>query len=197
MTHIISAPSKVGKEGSGREAYQNRPAVFFDRDGVLNLDTGYPHRPEEIILTDGAVKAIALARSLGYLTIVVTNQSGVARGLFGEAEVTRFNEALSRLLGGKPNESSIDKFYFCPYHPNAVVPNYRADHPDRKPRPGMIERAISDLEIDRSRSLLVGDKATDIEAANAAGIPGYLFCGGNLFAFLSPLLVSLPYETQP
>jgi len=179
------------REDAGTDAHRGLPAVFFDRDGVLNVDTGYPHRPEELRLVTGAPDAIALARSLGYLIVVVTNQSGVARGLFGEDDVARFNEALAgRLADGRPGAPTIDRFYACPYHPDAVVPAYRLDHPDRKPRPGMIERAIVDLGIDRSRSLLVGDKMTDIAAAEAAGIPGHLFPGGDLHAFLHPLLAS-------
>ncbi|MBB2169637.1 HAD family hydrolase [Gluconacetobacter aggeris] len=162
------------------------PAVFFDRDGVLNVDTGYPHRPENLTLLPGAGEAVALIRRRGYRAIVVTNQSGIARGLFGEKDVELFHARLVSALAKKGG--AIDAFYFCPYHPQAMIERYRCDHPDRKPNPGMIERAIADFAIDRSRSILIGDKNTDIEAALAAGIRGYLFTGGNLFDFVSSIL---------
>lgn len=127
-----------------------------------------------------------LQKKLGFLTIVVTNQSGVAKGLFGEDAVARFNARLSQELSVEGGE--IDAFYICPYHPAAHIDRYRCDHPDRKPNPGMMERAIIDFSISRSASLLVGDKITDIQAAEAAGIEGHLFSGSNLFAFLSPFL---------
>ncbi|MFT8802992.1 MULTISPECIES: D-glycero-alpha-D-manno-heptose-1,7-bisphosphate 7-phosphatase [Gluconobacter] len=177
-----------------RNKNSGQAAVFFDRDGVLNLDTGYPHLPDEIILVDGAAEAVAMAKRNGYLTIVVTNQSGVARGFFNEKDVDLFNYALARRLacyGG-----IIDRFYVCPYHPDASIEAYRSDHPDRKPHPGMIKRAMADFRIDPQYSFLVGDKITDLQAAEAAGIAGHLFSGGNLSSFLSPLLVSLPHGRQ-
>lgn len=164
---------------------EGRPAFFFDRDGVLNVDTGYPHKVEDLRLVENAAKAVAFVRSLGYLAVVVTNQSGVARGMFGEEDVARFHAELQQHLAAEGG--AIDAFYVCPYHPDAVVEQYRCDHPDRKPNPGMIERAIADFAIDRTRSILVGDKSTDIEAARAAGVRGYLFAGGNLHDFILSL----------
>ena len=175
------------------------PAIFFDRDGVLNVDMGYPHRPEQLVLIQGARQAVAKAKAMGYLVVVVTNQSGVARGLFGEPDVVRFNDRLNTELSSglslENHQQAIDAFYICPYHPEAVVSNYRVDHADRKPNPGMINRAVSDLSIDCTRSFLVGDKKSDIQAAEAAGIPGYLFRGGNLCAFLTPLLFDVRAST--
>ncbi|MBO1360628.1 HAD family hydrolase [Acetobacter sacchari] len=166
-----------------------RAAVFFDRDGVLNVDTGYPSVPEELVLIPGAAQAVMRAKACGYVTVVVTNQSGVARGLFDEAAVDRFNAHLADEVAREGGV--LDRFYVCPYHPDARVAAYRCNHPDRKPNPGMITRAASELNLDLSRSFLVGDKNTDVEAAAAAGIPGYLFSGDNLMSFLSPYLQPL------
>jgi len=172
-----------------------RPTLFLDRDGVLNVDTGYPHQPGDLVLIPGAACAVALAKTLGYLTVVVTNQSGVARGLFSEDDVARFNEHLAQALASEGGE--IDRFYVCPYHPDATIPAYRRDHRDRKPNPGMLERAISELAIDPTRSFLVGDKETDVMAASAAGISGYLFPGGDLHSFLTHILRARVEKIKP
>lgn len=147
---------------------------------------------EELTIVPGARRAVSEAKALGYHTVVVTNQSGVARGLFTEADVVRFNgwlnAELSKGLSLPTGKRAIDAFYICPYHPDATIKKYRVDHADRKPRPGMIERAMRDLPIQRAGSFLVGDKDSDIQAAEAAGIPGYLFKGENLYDFLFPFL---------
>lgn len=163
-----------------------RPAIFLDRDGVINKDTGYPYRQDDLFLIDGAGEAISLAKKHGYLTVVVTNQSGVARGFFTEQDVHKFHSYIQEKL--RNYNTSIDAFYFCPFHPEATCQAYRQDHPDRKPNPGMIERAIHELLIDRKRSFLIGDKFTDVQAAKAANITGYLFQENNLFYFLNSLL---------
>ncbi|RFD19457.1 HAD family hydrolase [Komagataeibacter melaceti] len=165
-----------------------KPAVFLDRDGVINVDTGYPHRIEELEFIAGAPEAIASINASGRLAVVVTNQSGIARGLYGEEQAHAFNNHIQDRL--REWNARIDAFYLCPYHPEATIARYRQDHPDRKPRPGMIERAIRDLDIDRGNSFLVGDRQTDVQAAQAAGMPGYLFTGPRLDAFIKPLLSS-------
>ncbi|GAB6968497.1 HAD family hydrolase [Komagataeibacter kakiaceti JCM 25156] len=163
-----------------------KSAVFLDRDGVINVDTGYPHRIDELEFIAGAPEAIARINASGRLAIVVTNQSGIARGLYEEADAHAFNTHIQDRL--RAWNARIDGFYLCPYHPDAIIERYRQDHPDRKPGPGMIERAIRDFHIDRNGSFLVGDRQTDIQAAQAAGIPGYLFTGARLDAFITPLL---------
>lgn len=162
------------------------PTVFLDRDGVINVDVGYPHRIEMFSFIPGAPEAIKLLNASGYQVIVVSNQSGVARGLFSEEAVRIFNQHITQRLA--PLGARIDAFYFCPYHPDAVVERYRIDHHERKPRPGMIERAARERNLDLTRSFLIGDHATDIQAATAAGIPGYLFKGDNLFSFLKRII---------
>jgi D-glycero-D-manno-heptose 1,7-bisphosphate phosphatase len=161
-------------------------AVFLDRDGVLNKDTGYPFRPEDMILVDGAPEAIAHLNRQGYLCVVVTNQSGVARGYFEESDVQNFHKAMGEAF--RREGADIAAFYYCPFHPQGSIEAYCVDHPDRKPRPGMIERAIADLGIERQGSFLIGDRQSDMDAASAAGLPGYLFKCGNLHDFI----VSLP-----
>ncbi|EHD13108.1 histidinol-phosphate phosphatase [Commensalibacter intestini A911] len=163
-----------------------KPCIFLDRDGVINVDTGYPHRKDELQLIDGAGNAIARMNQLGFLVIVVTNQSGVARGYFTEADVHQFHHYISEAL--TPYHAYIDDFYLCPYHPKSVIEAYRQDHIDRKPNPGMIDRACKEWPIDRERSFLIGDKDTDVKAAENAKIQGYLFNGGNLDGFVQSIL---------
>lgn len=163
-----------------------KPAIFFDRDGVINIDTNYPYRLEDLILVEGVEEAICQAKKLGFLTVVVTNQSGVARGFFTERDVQNFHRYIQEKL--KKYNTAIDAFYYCPYHPEAKIKKYRQDHPDRKPHPGMIEHAIHDLFIDRQHSFLIGDKSTDLQAAENANITGYLFKEKNLASFLNKII---------
>ena len=159
---------------------RRRPAVFFDRDGVLNRDSGYCHRVEDLEWIPGAVETIRRVNESGAFTFVVSNQAGIARGLFREADVDSFHAAMSAQLASAG--AHIDAFYFCPYHPDAVVAEWRhPDHPDRKPNPGMIERASAEWPIDMAASFLIGDKASDMEAARRAGIRGLSFTGGDLY----------------
>ena len=163
---------------------QPRPALFLDRDGVLNEDRGYVARWEDFHWIAGARQAVAAFNRAGWLVIVVTNQSGVGRGFYSEADMhalhARMAEDLAELGG------HIDAFYYAPHHPDAPLDAYRhPDPPDRKPNPGMILRALSDWPIDKAASVLVGDKPSDLEAALRAGIRGVLFPGGDLQRFLA------------
>jgi D-glycero-D-manno-heptose 1,7-bisphosphate phosphatase len=168
-------------------------AAFFDRDGVLNRDTGYAHRPEHIEWIAGAAEALASANAAGLLVVVVTNQSGVARGYYGEADVEALHAWMAAELAAQG--ARIDRFYHCPYHADAAVEAYRvADHPDRKPNPGMLLRAIADLAIDPARSFLIGDQASDLAAARAAGVASYLYGGGDLAALVRQAIAELSLE---
>jgi D-glycero-D-manno-heptose 1,7-bisphosphate phosphatase len=164
-------------------AKARRPAVIFDRDGVLNVDHGYVGQVERFEWVDGARRAVARLNAAGAAVVVATNQSGVARGYFSEGDVDAVHAAMQADLardGGR-----IDAFYVCPFHPDAVDASYaHPDHPDRKPNPGMVLRAIADLALDPEATVLVGDKESDLEAARRAGVRGLLFPGGNLEAFL-------------
>jgi len=155
-----------------------RPAAFLDRDGVINVDHGYVHTIDRVTWVEGAIAAIKLLNDLGYLVFVVTNQSGIARGRYNEAAV----EALHRWMAGQMAVAGarVDTFYFCPHHPEAVREDLRLVCDCRKPAPGMLLRAIAEWPVDRSESFLIGDRDTDVEAAQAAGIAGHLFDGGNL-----------------
>ena len=160
-----------------------RRAAFFDRDGVLIHDVGYPHREEQLTLMDGAAEAVRRLNRAGHLVVIVTNQSGVARGYFSEQQMHDFNDRLvSRLFS---EGARVDAVYACPFHENAADPVYfHPDHPDRKPNPGMLHRAAHDLPIDLSRSFLIGDRESDLEAARRAQVVPFLFTGGNLSSFL-------------
>ncbi len=163
------------------------PAVFLDRDGVLIEDTGYPHLEDHLRLIPGAAEAVRRLNTLGYLCVVVTNQSGVARGRFSEDQMKVFNALVVRKLAA--GGAVIGPVYACPFHAEARDERYRhPDHPDRKPNPGMILRAIADHGIDPAKSFLIGDQPSDLEAARRAGIPGFRFEGGNLDDFVRELL---------
>ena len=160
-----------------------RPALFLDRDGVLNEDRGYVHRWADFRWIAGAREAVAAFNRAGWLVIVVTNQSGVGRGLYTEAEMHALHAHMQSDL--RDLGAHIDTFYHAPQHPDAELAAYR--HPDpplRKPNPGMILQALADWPIDKARSVLVGDKPSDLEAAARAGVRGVLFEGGDLMGFL-------------
>jgi histidinol-phosphate phosphatase family protein len=163
-----------------------RPAAFLDRDGVLIEDTGYPHDPAAVRWIAGAPEAVARLNRDGFFVFVVTNQSGVARGLYPEAEV----HALHRWMAARLAEAGarVDAFEHCPHHPEAPLPAFRRDCRRRKPAPGMIEDLLRGWPVERAGSFLVGDKPSDLTAASAAGLPGHLFPGGDLAAFLDRVL---------
>ena len=161
-----------------------RPAIFLDRDGVLNEDQGYVHRWEDFRWIEGAREAVAAFNRAGWLVIVVTNQSGVGRGYYTEADMHALHARMVVELAEAG--ARIDAFYFCPQHPEAAEAAYRhPDPPDRKPNPGMILRAIAEWPIDPERSVLVGDKDSDMEAAQRAGVRALRFRGGDLAEFLA------------
>ena len=159
-----------------------RGAIFFDRDGTLNVDKDYLYKLEEFEWLEDAPQAIRWANEHGLLVIVVTNQSGVARGYFTEDDVQRLhswmNEDLARF------GAYIDAFYYCPHLPNGSVAAYARECDCRKPKPGLVERACVDFSIDREASLMVGDKPRDVECAENAGVRGILYEGGSLAALL-------------
>ena len=156
-----------------------RPGAFLDRDGVLIVDCGYPHRPDQLVLIPGAAEAVKRLNDAGFVTVIVTNQSGVARGLFSEETMHGFNALLVQRLAEAG--AHIDAVYACPFHAEAVDDRYRhPDHPNRKPNPGMLLKAVAEHDLDPARSLMIGDQPSDMEAARRAGVVGYRFEGGNL-----------------
>ncbi|MGB3273216.1 MAG: HAD-IIIA family hydrolase [Xanthobacteraceae bacterium] len=163
-----------------------RPAALLDRDGVLNVDHGYVHRIETLELMLGAARAVRRLNEAGYLVIVASNQSGIARGYYTLDDAHRFNAALRERLAEEG--ARIDAFYLAPYHPDGVVEPYARPHDDRKPGPGMLRRALAEWPVDAARSFLIGDKDSDLEAAQRAGLPGHLYRGGDLDVFVRDVL---------
>lgn len=167
-----------------------RPAVFFDRDNTLIVGSDYLGDPDDVVLMPGAADAISRARALGYATVVVSNQSGVARGMFAEADVRAVNARVEEYLREENPSAIIDRQEFCPFHPEGGVERYRKDSDLRKPKPGMITKAAELLALDLSRSWLIGDAPRDIEAGKAAGCRTILFQDRNLPA--SPAASATP-----
>ncbi len=191
----IGLPETLERARAELPIVRRRPAAFLDRDGVINVDVGYAHRPDQLAFVDGARSAIRKLNDAGLRVIVVTNQAGVARGYYPEAQVHVFHDAIQTELARVG--AYVDRFYHCPFHPEGILPEYRADHPDRKPRPGMILRALADQPIDRDRSFLIGDRQSDLDAAAGAGVSGVLFEGGSLERFVDRLLETMPRRTVP
>ncbi len=156
---------------AGAVGATGRPALFLDRDGVVVEEVHFLHRPEDVRLVPGAAEVMAEARRQGIPVILTTNQSGIARGLFGWGEFAATQSRLETLLAAE--WAAFDMVLACPFHPDGNPP-YRAEHPCRKPQPGMLLRAAERLGIDLAKSWAVGDRARDLEAARAAGCAGGL-----------------------
>ncbi len=147
-------------------------AVFLDRDGVINVEKEYLHRIGDFEFLPGVPQALRLLKEAGFLLIVVTNQSGVARGYYSLEDVDRLHRHLQDQLA--PYGAAVDGFYVCPHHPEHGAGDLTINCSCRKPLPGMIEKAVVDFQIDPARSYLVGDKLSDIEAGQAAGCRSFL-----------------------
>jgi len=163
-----------------------KPAAFLDRDGVLNRDNGFVWRREDFQWLPGAQSAVKRINDADYLAIVITNQAGVARGLYGEADVSNLHRWMNDELGR--DGAHIDAFYYCPHHPSEGQGAYRLVCDCRKPAPGMLLRAMREWPVDRPPSFMIGDKEIDVEAASAAGIKGLRFDGGDLDALVRSAL---------
>ena len=137
-------------------------AIFLDRDDTLIEDPGYINDPEQVKLLDGVPEALIQLKNLGYKLIVVTNQSAVAHGIVTEKVLDEIHERLKQLLADK--NAFLDRIYYCPYHPEGVVPKYCKESNSRKPSPGMLLKAADEMDIDLSRSWCVGKRNRDIEA---------------------------------
>ena len=143
-------------------------ALFLDRDGVINVDSGYVHRPEDFHYVDGIFDIAREARRLGYRLVVITNQAGIARGYYTEKRFLELTDWMCERF--VKEQAPIDRVYFSPYHPTEGVGIYKLDHISRKPHPGMILQAQRELDIDLGGSILIGDKYSDIQAGLAAGV---------------------------
>ena len=145
-----------------------RPALFLDRDGVINQDIGYLHRAEDCRFIDGIFDLVAAANLAGHAVVVVTNQAGIARGYYSEAEFLAFSGWMLDRFGERG--ARIDRIYHCPHHPEAGQGPLGIACACRKPAPGMILSAATDLDLDLAASTLIGDSEKDLEAAAHAGV---------------------------
>lgn len=167
-------------------------AIFLDRDGVLNLDSGYVFRTADLKVLPGVPEALQELKTRNFLLIVITNQSSVARGLCSERDVDTFNSALAAEIE-KMGGPAIDAFYVCPHHPKGSVTQYAIHCHCRKPAPGLIERAVRDFGIDAARSWMIGDKDSDAACGRNAGVRPILVDSGKyaLSDDLTPRVASL------
>lgn len=145
-----------------------RPALFLDRDGVINIEKNYVHRVEDFEFVAGIFDLCRAATGRGMALVVITNQAGIGRGYYSEAQFHALTDWMKGRFAGEG--VPIEAVYFCPNHPEHGVGDYRNESFDRKPNPGMILRARDDLGLDLSRSILIGDKESDIAAGKAAGV---------------------------
>ena len=191
----IGVPDDLEGAQTELPARLRRRALFLDRDGVINHNHGYVGTQDRFDFMDGALEAIAAATRAGWHVFVVTNQSGIARGLYDEAAFDTLMRWLSdRVLAAG---GTIDDMRYCPYHPDATVDAYRRDSDWRKPAPGMILDLLTRWELDPAQCVLVGDQLSDLAAACAAGVPGVLFHGGDLRDTVLPLLASPRPHSPP
>lgn len=143
-------------------------ALFLDRDGTININKGYVYKPIDFVFIDGIIDAIREFNQAGYIVIVASNQSGIARGYYSEEDVILLHKYVDTLL--LERNAHIDRWYYCPHHPVFGIGKYKVDCNCRKPKTGMLEKAIDDFNIDVTRSIMVGDKPSDIECGERMGI---------------------------
>ena len=163
----------------------HKSALFLERDGVINVDRGYVHRADQFEFVPAIFElARFAANELRWPLVVVSNQSGIGRGFFGEDSYQELTRWMCERFAAEG--APIARVYHCPYHPEHGVGAYRLDHPWRKPKPGMIRQAAADLDLDLARSVLIGDRASDVEASAAAGIGFCILVGASLRATGAP-----------
>ena len=177
----------------------SQPALFLDRDGVINVDHGYVHKPEDVEFVDGIFELVAAAKRAGYLVVVVTNQAGIGRGYYSEDDFHALMDWMKARFVERGGQ--VDAVYFCPYHPEHGIGEYRRESDCRKPAPGMLLQAARDLDIDLASSIFVGDKPSDMAAGRAAGVGTVLqlgkgecdTAGANLCVPIQQLREAIPY----
>jgi D-glycero-D-manno-heptose 1,7-bisphosphate phosphatase len=177
----------------------SRRALFLDRDGVINVDHGYVHIQDAVDFVDGIFELVAAAKQLGYLVVVVTNQAGIGRGYYTEVHFHALMEWMKAQFVER--QGKIDAVYFCPYHSEHGIGEYRRESEFRKPAPGMLLQAQRELNIDMERSIFIGDTLTDIIAGRAAGVGTLLHLNGEKTSddaiAITQLSEGLPYLLSP
>ena len=161
---------------------KTRPALFLDRDGVINVDHGYVYETEKFEFLPGVINAIKRFNAREWRIFVVTNQSGIARGYYTEEQMFALHDHMTAELAKQ--DARLDAIFHCPYHENGEIERYRRDSILRKPKPGMLLEAMKTFPTDTKMSFMVGDKMSDVQAAEAAGIHGFLFKNGDVDAFI-------------
>ncbi len=184
----IGIPADLARAQTELPARLHRRALFLDRDGVLNHDHGWVGEQDRFEWIEGAIATVRAAADAGWHVFVVTNQSGIARGRYSEAQFAALSDWMIGQI--RRDGGTIDALRYCPTHPDAPLEAYRRADGRRKPGPGMLLELIAAWQLDPARCLMIGDQPTDMTAAQAAGIPGHLFPGGNLLDFALPLLMS-------
>jgi D,D-heptose 1,7-bisphosphate phosphatase len=182
----IGVPESYAKAQDEIPAHHSKPAAFFDRDGVLNIDHGHVGTKERFEWMPGAISAVRGLNDRGFYVFVVTNQAGVAKGLYSEEDVMALHLNMQNELA--KFGAHIDDFRYCPHHPEGIVPAYKTQSDWRKPEAGMLNDLISHWPIELKNSFLIGDKVSDMEAAEKVSIPSHLFPGGDLDIFLRSIL---------
>lgn len=182
----IGLPESYAQAQLEIPARKRRPAVFLDRDGTINLDRGYTHKPDDLVFLPHVPEAIRTINDAGWLVIVISNQAGVARGYYGTEQVNLFHAEINARL--QAFGAHIDAFYFCPHHPEGVVQGLARDCDCRKPGTALFDQASHDWAIDLGRSAMVGDKSSDILAARNFGLKGFRTSGNDLNELIKRIL---------
>ncbi len=165
----------------------SRPAAFLDRDGVINLDKGYVHKISDFEWIEGSKEAIKYIKNMGFFVFVVSNQSGISKGYYDEKDVEKLHKYINTEL--LKINTSIDEFFYSPFHPDIKNDKYEKFKNLRKPNIGMLEIAVKTWPVKIKDSFLIGDKDTDIECANNFGIEGYLYKEGSLLNFVKEIII--------
>ncbi len=182
----IARSADLDRDRADIAAVLRRPALFLDRDGVLNHDHGYVGTPERWQWVEGALDAVRLATDQGWHVFVVTNQSGVARGYYSEAQAEHMLTWMIEVV--RAHGGTVDDLRYCPFHPQADIPAYRRDSDWRKPAPGMLLNLLAAWRLKPEDCIMIGDQISDRQAANAAGMRAEIFHGGNLLEFVGRVI---------
>ncbi len=193
----IGVPECLEESHAAIPVWRRKPAVFFDRDGVINEDVGFAHTPEEFRFLPGAPEAVKLVNDAGLLAFVVTNQTGIGRGYYTEDDFAAFTAWVAERLAEKG--AHVDATYFCPHHPTEALGPYLRTCECRKPAPGMLLRAMAEWEVDVEASVFIGDRPSDAEAARRAGVASVTYVGGDLRDLVRDVLhnTAKAYPTEP